>query len=91
MRFMVTGCAGVIGSHICERLLRDGHEVIGIDAFTDSYPWAHKERNLELVREHHLFRLIEGDLNALPLGGLVDGIELLFHQAAQAGVRASWG
>jgi nucleoside-diphosphate-sugar epimerase len=91
MRCMVTGCAGFIGSHICERLLRDGHEVIGIDAFTDYYPRAYKERNLDFVREHRFFSLIEGDLNALPLDNLVDGVTVIFHQAAQAGVRASWG
>jgi nucleoside-diphosphate-sugar epimerase len=91
VRCLVTGCAGFIGSHLTERLLQDGFEVIGIDAFTDYYPRAHKMRNLESVLEHPGFTLIEGNLNALPLGRLVQGLDLVFHQAAQAGVRASWG
>lgn len=91
MRCLVTGCAGFIGSHLSERLLHDGHEVIGVDAFTDYYPQASKERNLEVVLGHRHFTLIEGNLNALPLNPLVEGIDIIFHQAAQAGVRASWG
>src|SRR5579859_2050908 len=91
MRCLVTGFAGFIGSSLSERLLHDGHEVIGVDAFTDYYPRAYKERNLEVVRGHRHFTLIEGNLNALPLNPLVEGIDIIFHQAAQAGVRASWG
>jgi nucleoside-diphosphate-sugar epimerase len=91
MRCLVTGCAGFIGSHVTERLLQDGFEVIGVDAFTDYYPRAYKMRNLEVARQNSLFSLIDGDLNSLPLEPLVKETDLIFHQAAQAGVRASWG
>src|SRR5262245_39415237 len=51
MRCLVTGAAGFIGSHLCERLLADGHAVTGVDCFTDYYPRAVKERNLASLRE----------------------------------------
>ena len=91
MRFLVTGCAGFVGSTLTDALLADGHEVVGIDCFTDYYDPARKHDNLAGAREHAGFRLLELDLarDALPAEALaVDGV---FHQAAQAGVRASWG
>jgi UDP-glucose 4-epimerase len=91
MRCLVTGVAGFIGSHLAERLLSDGHEVVGVDAFTDYYPRSFKERNLADVLGSGRFRLVEGDLNDLPLDDLVAGQEWIFHQAGQPGVRASWG
>ena len=91
MRCVVTGVAGFIGSHLTERLLADGHEVCGIDAFIDYYPRAIKERNLEGPRSWRNFTFVEGNLLDLPLATLLDGADVIFHQAAQAGVRASWG
>lgn len=91
MRCLVTGVAGFIGSHLAERLLADGHEVYGIDAFIDYYPRAIKECNLEVARSWKSFTFIEGDLLSLRLLPLLEGIDWVFHQAAQAGVRASWG
>jgi nucleoside-diphosphate-sugar epimerase len=91
MRCMVTGCAGFIGSHLSERLLSEGHTVLGIDVFTDYYPRPYKEGNLDSFRNSPGFTLLEGDLTALPLERLLEGVDLVFHQAAQAGVRASWG
>ena len=91
MRCVVTGAAGFIGSHLAERLLADGHEVCGIDAFIDYYPRAIKERNLEGPRSWRNFTFVEGNLLDLPLTMLLDGADVIFHQAAQAGVRASWG
>jgi UDP-glucose 4-epimerase len=88
---LVTGAAGFIGSHLAESLLGDGHEVLGVDCFTDYYPRAAKEANLAPLRDHRQFRLVEGRLQDLDLGPLLDGVSHVFHLAAQAGVRASWG
>ena len=88
MKALVTGCAGFIGSHLTERLLREGYEVIGIDCFTDYYPREIKEANLSNVLKSKKFKLIEEDIlemNKFP------EVDYVFHEAAQAGVRASWG
>ena len=91
MRCLITGVAGFIGSNLAERLLADGHEVVGIDAFLDYYPRSMKEHNIENIRSYRRFTFIEGDLLELSLAPLLDGVDYIFHQAAQAGVRASWG
>lgn len=91
MRCLVTGVGGFVGSHLAERLLADGHEVCGIDAFIDYYPRSIKERNLADLHSWKRFTFIEGDLLLLNLQALLEGVEVIFHQAAQAGVRASWG
>ena len=91
MRCLVTGVAGFVGSHLAERLLADGHEVCGIDAFIDYYPRAIKENHIADIRSWNRFTFIEGDLLLLNLDHLLEGIEVIYHQAAQAGVRASWG
>lgn len=91
MRCLVTGVAGFVGSHLTERLLRDGHEVYGVDNFIDYYPRYMKERNLAIIRSYERFHFIEGDLLTLDLPRLLEGSDWIFHQAAQAGVRASWG
>ncbi len=89
-RALVTGCAGFIGSTLSERLLADGVEVTGVDCFTDYYDISLKRRNLEAALAHPRFRMIETDLGAGDLAALPD-VDVVFHQAAQAGVRASWG
>lgn len=91
MRCLVTGAAGFIGSHLAERLLAEGHEVCGIDGFIDYYPRWIKERNLSHLYCWKHFTFVEGDLLQLNLLPLLDGIDWIFHQAAQAGVRSSWG
>jgi UDP-glucose 4-epimerase len=91
VKVVVTGAAGFIGSHLIERLLREGHEVTGVDAFVDYYPRAVKERNLAHARAQPAFRLVEGALQDLELGPLLEDARAVFHLAAQAGVRASWG
>jgi len=91
MKCLVTGAAGFIGSHLAERLVELGHEVVGVDCFLDYYPRAVKERNLRALREHARFRADERDLCRADLEPLLAGVEWVFHQAAQAGVRASWG
>lgn len=91
MKTLVTGAAGFIGSHLCESLLADGHEVVGVDAFIPYYPREVKESNLDRARAQAGFRLVEGRLQELDLAPLLDGAAQVFHLAAQAGVRASWG
>ena len=88
---LVTGAAGFIGSHLCERLLQEGHGVIGVDAFTDYYPRAVKEANLVGLRTHPEFRFVETDLVRADLAPVVAEADFIFHQAGQPGVRASWG
>jgi nucleoside-diphosphate-sugar epimerase len=91
VKVVVTGAAGFIGSHLTEGLLRDGHEVVGIDAFVDYYPRAIKERHLSASRAHPSFRFVEGALQDVDLRSPLEGARVVFHLAAQAGVRASWG
>jgi len=105
---IVTGCVGFIGSHLTDRLLADGHAVVGIDSFEDYYPRAIKEANLEGARANpafavHQANILELAAEAAPggpeaggaegsaLAALLRGCACLYHLAAQAGVRASWG
>ncbi len=91
MKALITGGAGFIGSHLSERLLSQGARVRAIDAFTDFYPRPLKERNLENLRGRDGYEFVEGDLRQLDLPKLLDGVTHVFHLAAQAGVRRSWG
>ncbi len=91
MKAVVTGAAGFIGSHVAESLLGDGHEVVGIDCFTDYYPRPIKEANLLRLRPNPRFALVEERLQDADLASLLDGAAHVYHLAAQAGVRASWG
>ena len=88
---IVTGAAGFIGSHIVDRLLALGHDVTGVDCFTDYYDRASKEANIREARGHTRFQLLEDDLVTMDLPALLDGANYVFHQAGQAGVRPSWG
>jgi len=91
MRVLVTGCAGFIGSHLAEALSARGHEVVGIDCFTDYYARDLKEDNLRRLRFEPRFTLHEADLTTADLAPLVAGVDLVYHQAGQPGVRTSWG
>ncbi len=88
MKVLVTGCAGFIGSHLTERLLKDGFDVIGIDCFTDYYSREYKDKNIKNALEDERFTLVEQDIASIDVFPAVDYV---FHQAAQAGVRKSWG
>jgi len=91
MKELITGVAGFVGSTLSERLLSDGHEVVGIDCFLDYYPRQLKQRNLEESLASSAFSFVEASLVDADLLPLLEGVDWVFHQAAQAGVRASWG
>jgi len=91
VKAFVTGAAGFIGSTLTERLLNDGADVIGIDSFTDYYSRAIKEQNLVAARAHPRFRFVEARVQDADLARLLSGRTHVFHLAAQAGVRKSWG
>ena len=91
MRVVVTGAAGFIGSHLSERLLAGGHEVVGVDCFADYYERSRKEQNLELSRTYDRFHFAPADLVDTELAPLLDGADVVYHLAGQPGVRPSWG
>ena len=90
-RYLVTGCAGFVGSHLAEALLERSHEVVGVDAFTDYYARGLKEANLEQARARPGLTFVERDLADGELEPLFEGVDGVFHLAAQPGVRGSWG
>ncbi len=92
MKVLVTGAAGFIGSHVAERLLGRGDDVVGFDAFdTLLYDRATKERNLRALTTRQRFTFIEGDLRnqTQVIGAMSGGVQAVFHAAALAGVRPS--
>ena len=91
MKALVTGCAGFIGSTLAERLLDDGADVVGIDCFTDYYARPVKERNLGMALKHPRYRFVEARIQDADLAALLHDRTHVFHLAAQAGVRKSWG
>lgn len=90
MKCLVTGAAGFIGSHLCERLLESGHAVVGVDAFIPYYPRTIKEANLKVFRENPSFIFHELDLRRDPLDHVLKGVEVVYHLAAMAGLTKSW-
>ncbi|HZX46644.1 MAG TPA: NAD-dependent epimerase/dehydratase family protein [Clostridia bacterium] len=88
---LVTGCAGFIGSHLCEALLDRGWRVTGIDNLLNNYHHGVKSKNLYPLLQHQGFRFVEDDLTKAPLKDFVKGCGYIFHQAGQPGVRSSWG
>lgn len=98
---LITGVAGFIGSHLAERLIREGFEVIGIDSLEDYYPVWIKQKNIQTLqkspylRPHFTFiqaNLLSDNLSILSsLISHLKDVDYIFHQAAQAGVRRSWG
>ena len=90
-RALVTGCAGFIGSQLAEALLAAGDDVLGVDCFTDNYALADKHANLERARQYDRFRLASVELAGADLEPLLADRDVVFHLAAEPGVRASWG
>ena len=91
MKAFITGAAGFIGSTLADTLLAQGADVVGLDCFTDYYPRAVKERNLSGARAHARFRFVESRIQDADLAALLADRTHVFHLAAQAGVRTSWG
>jgi nucleoside-diphosphate-sugar epimerase len=91
MKALVTGAAGFIGSTLAEQLIADGADVVGLDCFTDYYPRPIKERNLSGLAAAPRFRFVESTIQDADLPALLKDRTHVFHLAAQAGVRKSWG
>ena len=91
MKSVITGVAGFLGSYLAERLLQEGHEVVGVDKFLDNYPRTFKERNLAELGGHAKFSFLNQDLLLLDLRQLLSDTTYIFHLAGQPGVRSSWG
>jgi nucleoside-diphosphate-sugar epimerase len=91
MKALITGVAGFIGSTLAERLIADGADVVGLDCFTDYYPRPVKERNLSGLLQQKRFRFVESAIRDADLASLLGDRTHVFHLAAQAGVRKSWG
>jgi nucleoside-diphosphate-sugar epimerase len=87
---VVTGAAGFVGSHLVDALLARGDTVVGIDCFTPYYSEQSKRDAISSALEHPTFRLVECDLREADLTPLLEGVDTVFHQAAQPGVRLSW-
>ena len=91
MRALVTGAAGFVGSHLAEALLARGDTVVGVDCFTPYYDRVDKEHERRGGASRTTrFELVEADLRTADVEALLDGVDVVFHQAAQAGVRLSW-
>lgn len=90
MHALVTGAAGFVGSHLTKRLCDDGHDVTGLDSFTDYYDVALKRANAAAATRAGV-QFIDGDLNVIDVASVLDGIDVVFHLAGQPGVRSSWG
>lgn len=90
MRALVTGAAGFVGSHLAEALLARGDTVFGVDCFTPYYDRSAKEANVAAARRREGFELVEADLRSCDVDALLSGVDVVYHQAAQAGVRLSW-
>jgi UDP-glucuronate 4-epimerase len=90
-RYLVTGCAGFVGSHLSETLVARGDQVVGIDSFAPYYARKAKEANIAQLRDDWRFTLIDVDLVDAPLREILEGVDGVIHLAAQPGVRKSWG
>lgn len=90
MRALVTGCAGFIGGHLCERLIREGWRVTGVDSLEPTYDTIGRRSRVATLAATGNLEFIEGDLNRMDLRPLILEADVVFHLAARPGVRASW-
>ncbi|MEA2651368.1 MAG: hypothetical protein QOI85_1089 [Chloroflexota bacterium] len=90
MRILVTGVAGFVGSHLAEQLLADGHDIVGLDSFTDYYARSTKERNLSGLLRADRFDFHELDLRHDELEPVLEDVEVVINEAAMAGLMRSW-
>jgi nucleoside-diphosphate-sugar epimerase len=91
---LLTGCGGFLGSHVAERLLADGHTVVGVDSYSDQYyqyARVQKERNVARLKGRASFEFIEADITKVEPVSLMDGITAVYHFSGQVGARACWG
>ncbi|OIJ10380.1 UDP-glucose 4-epimerase [Anaerobacillus alkalilacustris] len=92
MNILVTGAAGFIGSHLCERLLaEEQHQVIGIDGFINPLLRSIKQRNLTTLLQHPRFTFINENLLTIDWKKILINVDVIYHLAAMPGVRSSWG
>ncbi|MCR2806448.1 NAD-dependent epimerase/dehydratase family protein [Paenibacillus soyae] len=91
MKIIVTGAAGFVGSHLCEKLLHNGHEVIGIDAMVREELKTIGARNLDSIIDHPSFSFRTDNLQTLPWENVLPGVDMIYHLAGIPGVRSSWG
>jgi len=91
MEAIVTGAAGFVGSHLCEHLLDNGDDVVGIDCLTDYYDPRRKEANLAALRGRDGFTEQRVDLTTASLTTMFEKADVVYHLAGQPGVRGSWG
>jgi UDP-glucuronate 4-epimerase len=90
LRYVVTGAAGFIGRHVCSGFLAGGHEIVGVDCYTDYYDPARKRANAAWLAAHDGYIGVERDLVTDPIDDLMDGVDAVVHLAGQPGVRLSW-
>lgn len=90
MLALVTGCAGFIGSGLARSLLDSGWSVRGVDCYTTYYDVAVKRANIDPLRANARFELLDVDLLDADVRALLEGVDVVFHQAGQPGVRLSW-
>lgn len=89
-RIMVTGAGGFVGSHLCEALLAQGHQVVGVEGFVDSYAVSRKVANLSVLRGEPNFSLVRADLRIDDLQPHIADIDVVIHEAAMPGLPRSW-
>lgn len=88
---LVTGCAGFIGSHLCEKLIKKNEKVIGIDSLSPYYSIKIKENNLKNLKKEKNFHFVKKDILKTDLKKILKKVDFIYHFAAQPGVRESWG